>query len=219
MTTPGGSAPDGAYVLASAYGADITEASAKAMMKGNVIGSYTNVEDTFTGQIEAPMSAAEEAAAAAAAAQADATAAQTAASNAASVAAAAQETADISYGWASYREKEFAVTSSGLLLGNNETVLGVLLAVPPDSTVKITRLVYSMKSNTGTVTVQLVRRALNGTETVVHTTNIASAAITHSDNTIDYTITDLDHYFCNVTAISGVVVALHCYVEYAILPA
>jgi hypothetical protein len=48
VTTPGGPAPDGSYVLASTYGSDMTEASAKAIMKGNVVGSYTNVEDTFT---------------------------------------------------------------------------------------------------------------------------------------------------------------------------
>ncbi|MGY4103406.1 hypothetical protein ACW2Q0_28165 [Nocardia sp. R16R-3T] len=148
-----------------------------------------------------------------------ASAASTAASNAASVAAAAQETADIAYGWAAYREKEFAVTSSGLQSGNNETVLGITMIVPPDSIIKLTRLVYSMKSNTGTLTVQLIRRALNGTETVVWTTNIASAAITFPDNGIDYQIEDLDHFFCNITAISGVVTALHCCVEYVILPA
>lgn len=148
-----------------------------------------------------------------------ASAASTAASNAASVAAAAQETADVAYAWGSYRKDEFAVTSSGLQSGNNETVLGVVFPVPPDSIIKLTRLIYSMKSNTGTVTVQLIRRQLNGTETVVHTTNIASAAITHPDNTIDYEIEDLDHYFCNITAISGVVTALHCCIEYVILPA
>lgn len=152
------------------------------------------------------------------AAYAAATAASTAASNAANLAAAAQETADIAYDYGTYREKEFAVTSADLRFGNNETVLGIILPVPPNSTIKLTRLVYSMKQNTGTVTVELIRRALSGTESVIHTTNIASAAITFSDNTIDYEIEDLDHFFCNITARSGTVTALHCCVEYVILP-
>lgn len=146
--------------------------------------------------------------------------AQTAASNAASVAAAAQSTADVAYANAQNQEKEFAVSTAAVLLGNNEQVLGVLMSIPDNGvalTRKITRLIYSLGSNNGTLTVQLVKRTLAGVESVVHTTNIPSSAITYADNTIDYTTADLDHYKCNVTAVSGVATALHCCIESVLL--
>lgn len=142
-----------------------------------------------------------------------ATAAQTAASNAASVAAAAQETADKAYENAQYDITEFAVSTAGVILGTNEEPLGILMTKPTGWNRIITRIIYSMKTNNSTMTVKLMRRALNGTETIVHTTNITSAAITYPDNTIDYQIVDLDHYFCDVTAIGGVANTLHCAME------
>ncbi|WP_280265330.1 hypothetical protein [Nocardia wallacei] len=215
MTQPDGADPAGGYgpnhpgafaEWASLTTEDIAEKS-KAPLVG-AAGAFTGVQDAIGSEVRTPTQTA----------QATATAAQIAASNAANVAAAAQETADIAYDYGTYREKEFAVTTSGLNLGKNETVLGILLPVPPNSIVKITRLIYTMESNTGTLTIQLIRRALNGAETVVHTTNVSSTAIVFSDNTIDYQVTDLDHYLCNITAIGGIVTALHCCVEYVILP-
>lgn len=148
-----------------------------------------------------------------------ATAAQTAASNAASVAAAAQETADIAYENAQYNKDEFAVSSAGVVLGKNEETLGILMTTPAGRIRKITRVIYSFGTNTGTATVQLIRRALNGTESVVLTTSITSGAIVFPDNTIDYTTTDLDHYLCNVTALGGTANTLHCCIESVILEA
>lgn len=148
-----------------------------------------------------------------------ATAAQTAASNAASVAAAAQETADIAYENAQYNKDEFVVSSAGVQLGKNEETLGILMTTPAGRIRKITRVIYTLGSNTGTMTVQLVRRDLGGTESVVLTTNISSAAIVYPDNTIDYETVDLDHYLCNVTAIGGVANTLHCCIESVILEA
>lgn len=145
--------------------------------------------------------------------------AQTAASGAASVAAAAQETADVAYANAQNDKDEFAVSTAAVNFGKNEEILGPVLTQPPGRIRKITRLVYSLEANTGTLTVQLIRVALNGTQSVVHTTNISSAAITFPDNTIDYQITDLDHYHCNVTAIGGVATALHCAIESVLLEA
>lgn len=148
-----------------------------------------------------------------------ATAASTAASNAASVAAAAQETADIAYENAQYNKDEFAVSTAGVLLGENEENLGILMTTPDGRIRKITRVVYTLGSNTGTMTVQLIRRTVAGAESVVHTTTISSAATVYPDNTIDYQTTDLDHYKCNVTAIGGVASVLHCCIESVILEA
>ncbi|WP_328660339.1 hypothetical protein [Nocardia salmonicida] len=142
-----------------------------------------------------------------------ATAAQTAASNAASVAAAAQDVADVAYANAQNDRDGFSVSTAGLNLGINEENLGILLTVPAGRTRKITRVVYTANANTGTITLQLIRRALNGTETVVLTTNVASGALVHPDSSIDYTVTDLDQYHCNVTAIGGVVNGLSCWIE------
>ncbi|MDG3012134.1 hypothetical protein G4X40_18490 [Rhodococcus sp. D2-41] len=47
MTTPGGSAPDGAWVVGSRYGQDITEASAKAAMKTPVLDSWGQAQNNF----------------------------------------------------------------------------------------------------------------------------------------------------------------------------
>lgn len=152
-------------------------------------------------------------------ANANASAAQTAASNAASVAVAAQETADKAYANAQYDLIEFAISTAGVILGTNEEPLGIILTKPAGWNRIITRVIYSMKANNNTLTVQLMRRALNGTETVVHTTNISSSAITYPDNTIDYQITDLDHYFCNVSAVAGAVNTLHCALETVLVEA
>lgn len=148
-----------------------------------------------------------------------ATSAQTAASNAASVAAAAQETADIAYENAQYNKDEFAVSSAGVVLGKNEETLGILMTTPADRIRKITRVIYSFGSNTGTATIQLIRKTVAGAESVVLTTNISSGAIVYPDNTIDYTTTDLDHYMCNVTALGGTANTLHCCIESVILEA
>lgn len=148
-----------------------------------------------------------------------ASAASTAASNAASVAAAAQETADIAYENAQYNKDEFAVSSAGVLLGKNEETLGIIMTTPDARIRKITRVIYSFGSNTGTATIQLIKKTVGGTESVVLTTNVTSAAIVYPDNTIDYTTADLDHYMCNVTALSGVANTLHCCIESVILEA
>jgi hypothetical protein len=149
----------------------------------------------------------------------NATAAQTAASNAASVAAVAQETADIAYENAQYNKDEFAVSSAGVVLGKNEETLGILMTTPDLRIRKITRVIYSFGSNTSTATIQLIRKTVGGTESVVLTTNVTSGAIVYPDNTIDYTTTDLDHYMCNVTALGGTANTLHCCIESVILEA
>ncbi|MFD7042317.1 hypothetical protein ACFWAM_28110, partial [Rhodococcus jostii] len=52
MTTPGGSAPDGAYVIGGQYGQDITEASAKAIMKGAPVSKFTTAQNNFRGKFD-----------------------------------------------------------------------------------------------------------------------------------------------------------------------
>ncbi|QSL67881.1 minor tail protein [Nocardia phage P3.1] len=146
-------------------------------------------------------------------ANSNASAAQTAASNAASVAAAAQDTADVAVELAQNDRDGFAVSTAGLNLGINEEPLGILLTVPAGRTRTITRVIYTCHSNTGTITIQLIRRQLNGAETVVLTTNVSSGALVHPDSSIDYGVTDLDQYHCNITAISGVVTGLSCWIE------
>lgn len=145
---------------------------------------------------------------------ADVSQAQTDASNAASVAAAAQQTADIAYANAQQWDKEFQVSSAGVFLGVNELPApGVILALPDDGIDrirKITRVIYSLGSNTGTLTIELKRRTLAGAVSTVLTTNISSSATTQADNSIDFPIEDLDHYWCNVTAVGGTASVLNC---------
>lgn len=146
-----------------------------------------------------------------------ATAAQVEASNAANAAAAAQETADIAYENAQYNKDEFSVSTAAVLYGENEENLGILMTTPDGRIRKITRVIYTLGSNTGTMTVQLIRRTVGGAESVVLTTNISSGSTVYPDNSIDYQTTDLDHYKCNVTAIGGVASVLHCCIESVIL--
>lgn len=56
MTTPNlSNPPDGSFVLGSAYGQDITEASAKAIMSGGTLGSFTNVQNAVNSEIKDPI--------------------------------------------------------------------------------------------------------------------------------------------------------------------
>jgi hypothetical protein len=59
LTTPNQSAPDGAFVLGSTFGQDITESTAKAVMKGGVVDSYSNAQDVHNEQVKAPLAEAQ----------------------------------------------------------------------------------------------------------------------------------------------------------------
>jgi hypothetical protein len=153
-------------------------------------------------------------------AQSTATAAQTAASNAASVAATAASQADIAYNFATYREKEFSVATSGLVAGTNEQLLGITIPVPPSTAVRITRVTYTSKTNLSTLLrVKLHRVQVDSTDTVILTTDVTGGATTFPDASIDYPTTDLDHFYCEVDSVNGAVTALNCMVEYVILDA
>jgi hypothetical protein len=209
VTTPGvGAAPDGSFVLGTVDGAQgMTESSIRNVLKAGAVGTsgaYAGVQNGINSQLKAPIGAA----------VASATAAEVAASDAASIAALAKETADIAYANAQQWDKEFQVSSTGVNLGVNELPQpGVILAIPDDGISrirKITRVIYSLGVNTGTMTVELKRRTLAGAVSTVLTTNISSAATTFPDNSIDFTVADLDHYWCNVTAKSGTASVLNC---------
>ena len=55
MTTPGGSAPDGAYVVGGRYGQDVTEASAKAIMTGKTKTAFSNAQDQHKINVGNPL--------------------------------------------------------------------------------------------------------------------------------------------------------------------
>lgn len=58
MTTPRGSAPGGAFVLGTKFGQDITDASARQVMKAGTVGtagSYANVQFAHNSEVRAPM--------------------------------------------------------------------------------------------------------------------------------------------------------------------
>lgn len=55
MTTPGAPPPDQAFVLGSAFGSDITETSAKALMKGGTVTSFTNAQNAHNSQVKDPI--------------------------------------------------------------------------------------------------------------------------------------------------------------------
>lgn len=47
MTTPGGEAPDGAYVIGSGYGSDVTEDSVRSITRGNVLNPWSRAQDNY----------------------------------------------------------------------------------------------------------------------------------------------------------------------------
>lgn len=55
MTTPNGSSPDGAYVVGSNFGQDITEASAKAIMTGKTKTAFSNAQDQHKINVGNPL--------------------------------------------------------------------------------------------------------------------------------------------------------------------
>lgn len=57
MTTPGISAPDGAYTIGSRYGQDVTEESAKALTTGGARGAFGNAQNEFRTNIKNPIEA------------------------------------------------------------------------------------------------------------------------------------------------------------------
>lgn len=142
-----------------------------------------------------------------------ATAAQTAASNAATAAATAQGVAEIAYENAQYDSIQFSVSTAAVNLYKNEEIQGVLLLVPSNRTMKITRVIYTLAFNNGTATIQLIKKLTNGTESVVHTTNVTANNLMQVDVSIDYTVADLDRYLCNVTAVTGNPSGLYCCLE------
>lgn len=55
MTTPGIPAPDGSFILGSGYGQDITEESAKAIMKGAPLESFTDAQNAHNSEVKDPI--------------------------------------------------------------------------------------------------------------------------------------------------------------------
>ncbi|MEA1798959.1 hypothetical protein U9L42_33485, partial [Rhodococcus qingshengii] len=55
MTTPGISAPDGAYVVGSRYGQDVTEESARALATGGARGAFGGAQNAFRFNIQSPL--------------------------------------------------------------------------------------------------------------------------------------------------------------------
>lgn len=55
MTSPNQPATDGAYVIGSNYGSDITEDSAKALMTGGAKTSFENAEEVHDTEVKAPI--------------------------------------------------------------------------------------------------------------------------------------------------------------------
>lgn len=143
----------------------------------------------------------------------NATAAQIAASNAATVAATAQGVAEIAYENAQYDSIQFSVSTAAVQLYKNEEIQGILLLKPSNRTMKITRVIYTLAYNNGTMTIQLIKKLTNGTESVVHTTNVTASTLMQVDVSIDYTVADLDRYLCNVTAVTGQPSGLYCCLE------
>ena len=106
------------------------------------------------------------------------------------------------------------------MAGTNEQLLGITIPVPPGTTVRITRVTYTSKTNLSTlIDIDLHRVQVDGTDSIILSTNVTGGATTFPDASIDFEITDLDHFYCDVQSVDGVVTALNCMVEYVILDA
>lgn len=146
------------------------------------------------------------------------TAAQTAASNAANVAAIAEDKADAAIVGATWREKEFAISTAGTLNGRNEAPSGILMPTPPGYSQKVERVIYRSDTNVGgSCQVELIRKTSSGALSTIVTTSIPTNATLVPDSSPSYLLDDLDSLYCNVIGLTGTITGLTCTVETALV--
>ncbi|MBF6428690.1 hypothetical protein IU440_28860 [Nocardia cyriacigeorgica] len=204
MTTPHlPSPPSGAFVLGSAYGQDITEESAKAVMKGAPVGSFTNAENELQLQVKDPI---DNAYTVAVAAQGAADQAVTEAQAAANSAATSEATAAALYQAATYWEVEFVVASAAVLLGVNELLIGPVQNVPLGLVRKITDIHVALLSQPNGMEFQLKKWNPDGTSNSVISTYQLTANQIRANWQIGvdgYEVVNRERLYINVTSVTG----------------
>lgn len=129
MTTPNlPNPPDGSFVLGSQFGQDITETSAKSIMKGATVGSWTGAENELNGRVYGPL---DEAVLNSGTALTEAQAAANAAAN-------ASNKADIAYADSVEWSLEFVVASAEVTEGAGELLVGPMIKVRTGRTALLT---------------------------------------------------------------------------------
>ncbi|OZF00866.1 hypothetical protein CH300_20230 [Rhodococcus sp. 15-1154-1] len=169
-------------------------------------------------------STANDAATAASNAEAAAGAVLGVAENAEQKAALAQETAEAAQDavqdaldGAQQQGKEWMVASGGVVLGRNEVNIGPVIVVPTGRDRRITSITYGLESNTGTLTIELVKVSPTRVSTVIHTANIQLGVVEAQFTNLNIPIENGYRLTCNVTYISATASVLLCSVDGALL--
>ncbi|KZM71054.1 hypothetical protein [Nocardia terpenica] len=200
MTMPNQKPPDGAFVIGSRFGQDITEQSAKAAMTNGVKVSFGNSQDAHHTQYNEKIA---HTYTVAVSASGSADKALTTAQAAANTAASAERKADVAYVDASYWEAECVVASAEVLLGVNELLIGLAQNVPLGKMRRITDIHIALLTQPNGVTIETKKWDANGTTaTVVHTAKLG-ANVTRWSAQVDIPVADKERVFWNVAAVPG----------------
>ncbi|OZE90202.1 hypothetical protein CH302_27510 [Rhodococcus sp. 15-2388-1-1a] len=130
---------------------------------------------------------------------------------------AAQDAVQDALDGAQQQGKEWMVASGGVVLGRNEVNIGPVIVVPTGRDFRVTSITYGMESNTGTLTIQLVKVSPTRVSTVIHTANIATGVVEAQFTNLNIPIENGCRYACNVTSISATASVLLCSVDGALL--
>ncbi|MFE5290221.1 hypothetical protein ACFRAQ_35160 [Nocardia sp. NPDC056611] len=201
MTMPGQPPVDGAYVVGSRFGQDITEQSAKNQMSGGVRVSYGNAQDSHHTEYNEKI-ATNYTIAVSAQGAADEAVAQS--SLAANTAAAAESTAASASARASYWESEFVCASAEVLLGVNELLIGLCQNVPGGMTRKVTDMHLAMLEQPNGMTFELRKWDALGTTSSVLGTYTLSAGTTRANwANLNFFMNSRERLYINVTSVTG----------------
>ncbi len=122
----------------------------------------------------------------------------------------AYEQAEVAYAAAARWKDEFVVSSAGVVLGQNEIDLGVVMDVPPGRQRIVSRIIYGLSRNTGALTVQLISTSPQRTRSVIHSTTILAGQVERIDDSPNISVQDGHRISCSVLSIDGDSSVLQC---------
>ncbi|MFC5789657.1 hypothetical protein ACFPPE_07290 [Agromyces tardus] len=205
MTTPGGGAPDGAYVIGGGeyrYGQNLTEESAKTVMKGGTIASFENAQNTHGTEVRSRIDGAYDAIAVV---EGSAGLAVTQSEAAVNTANAAQVVSAAAFDAAAYWETECVVATAAVTLGVNELLIGLVQNVPDGLNRLITDMHVALLSQPNGLTFELCKwDDTNTTSTVLDTLTMPAGNNRASWAwPLGLPVEHRERLFWNITSITG----------------
>lgn len=207
MTTPGGSTapPDGSYVIGGGefrYGQNLTEESAKTVMKGGTIASFENAQNTQHVEVRYRIDGAYDAIEVV---EGYAGQAVTDAEAAVNAAAAAEATAASAFEAAAYWETECVVATAAVVLGVNELLIGLVQNVPGGLNRLITDMHVALLSQPNGLEFELCKWDDTNTTSEVLDTLTMAAGVNRASWSwpLGLPVEHRERLFWNITSITG----------------